>query len=342
MYRKTEGIDAIDEYSRRLVNALCDRGVTARYVAEGLASARRQVPDPRWILIQYNPFAYGRWGVAPGLVAEALMFRRRTGARLAISVHESWVNPRDRGRAPWRSLLMGAYQRVQLAALLGLADVVFAATQSLVRKLGHDAIHVPVGTNVTPLPVDRQDARSRLGIGDELVVALFGTGHPSRALEYATTAIELLADARAPGNVKVLNLGVGAPALDVRRGVAVVTPGELEAGELSLRLSASDLLLLPFTDGLSTRRTTLMAGLAHGLAVVGLQGPETDDVLASNPQALTLTPLGDVAAFARAIVALAEDSHRRRATGHAGRELYATQFDWSVSASRVAAALTNE
>jgi glycosyltransferase involved in cell wall biosynthesis len=342
VYHKTEGIDAIDEYSRRLVGALCDRGVLARYVGDGLSSARRQVPDPRWILIQYNPFAYGRWGVAPGLVAEALMFRRRTGARLAISVHESWVKPGDRGRASWRSLLMGGYQRVQLASLLSVADVVMAATQALVRDLGHDAIHVPVGTNITPLAVNRHDARGRLGIGDEFVVALFGTAHPSRALEYATAAIELLVDACGSGSLRVLNLGIGAPTLDLWAPVDVETPGELDARQLSLRLSASDVLLLPFTDGLSTRRTTLMAGLAHGLPVLGLHGPETDDVLASNQQALTLTPLGDIAAFARATVALAADADGRRAIGQAGRELYATQFDWSVTASRVAAALVNE
>jgi glycosyltransferase involved in cell wall biosynthesis len=342
VYRKTEGIDAIDEYSRRLVDALCDRGVKARYVGDGLSLARRRVPCPRWILIQYNPFAYGHWGVAPELVAEALMFRHRTGAPLAVSVHESWVNPDDRGRTPWRSLLMGGYQRLQLASLLGAADVVMAATQALVRQLGHDAIHVPVGSNVIPIPVNRDDARDRLGIHDELVVALFGTGHPSRALEYATAAIERLVDARGSEYVKVLNLGVGAPAIDLRGRVAVETPGELVDRELSLRLSASDLLLLPFTDGLSTRRTTMMAGLAHGLPVVGLQGPGTDDVLVRSGQALTLTPLGDIAAFAKATVALAEDADRRRATGRAGRELYATQFDWSVTARRVAAALANE
>ena len=142
--------------------------------------------------------------------------------------------------------------------------------------------------------------------------------------------------------MKVLNLGLGAPQLDVQARIDIQTPGELEAHELSLRLCASDLLLLPFSDGLSTRRTTLMAGLAHALPVVGLQGPETDDVLSSNPQALTLTPLGDVGAFARATVGLADDPAQRRVIGRAGRELYVTQFDWPVTARRVAAALADD
>jgi glycosyltransferase involved in cell wall biosynthesis len=332
-------MDAIDEYSRRLVNALCDNGVTARYVADGLSSARLQVEDPRWILLQYNPFAYGHWGIAPRLIQEAFAFRRRTGVLLAVSVHEAWVDTDDHGRARWRSALMGAYQQAQLASLMRVADVVMAATQPLARKVGHDAIHVPVGSNITPATVTREDARDRLGLGDELVVSLFGGDRPDRALEYATAAIELVAKARGPGAVKVLNLGLGAPQLDISREIAVDTPGHLEADELSVRLRASDVLLLPFFDGLSTRRTTLMAGLAHGLPIVGLYGPGTDDILTGCPEALTLTPVGDVNAYAHATLQLANNPDRLRASGESGHQLYEKHFDWSITASRVATAL---
>jgi glycosyltransferase involved in cell wall biosynthesis len=341
VYRKAARVDAIDEYSRRLVNALCDSGVPTRYVADGLSAARRQVADPRWLLIQYNPFSYGPWGVAPGLIREVFAFRRRTDVPVAVSVHEAWVDTDDRGRARWRSSLMGTYQHAQLVSLLRLADVVIAATQALVHKIGHRATHVPVGSNVPPLPITRDDARQRLDLGDEIVVSLFGGGHPSRALEYATAAIELLSEARGPGAVKVLNLGLGAPQLNFPREIAVETPGHLAADDLSVRLCASDIMLLPFTDGLSTRRTTLMAGLAHGLPVVGLYGPGTDDVLMNSPEALTLTPVGDIGTFAHATLQLANDPHRLRTRGESGRELYARYFDWPVTARQVAAAMNS-
>jgi len=341
VYRREARVDAIDEYSRRLVNALCSSGVSARYIADGLSSALRQVSDYGSILLQYNPFSYGHWGVAPGLVRDAIGLRRQAGVSLAVSVHEAWVDTDDPARARWRSMLMGTYQRIQLVALLEMADVVIVATQPLARKLGRpNAIHVPVGSNITPVPITREDARGRLGVCDELVVSLFGTSHPSRALEYATAAIALLAEEKGKGTVKVLNLGLGAPQLRLATGIAVYTPGHLEAEELSLRLRASDILLLPFTDGLSTRRTTLMAGLAHGVAVVGLYGAGTDDVLSRSPEAITLTPVGDIGAFTNAVLQLAGDPLRLRSAGSSGQDLYARHFDWPIAADRIRSALT--
>lgn len=161
-------------------------------------------------------------------------------------------------------------------------------------------------------------------------------------MEYAVAAIDLLADARGPEAVKVLNLGVGAPRLDLAHDVAVDTPGHLDADALSVRLHASDLLILPFTDGVSTRRTTLMAGLAHGLPIMGLSGPATDDVLMDSEGALTLTALGDVPAFAGATLELANSPDRRRRGGESGRALYARHFDWPVAAERVHGALCDQ
>jgi glycosyltransferase involved in cell wall biosynthesis len=236
---------------------------------------------------------------------------------------------------------MGAYQRAQLSALTSAADVVIATTEALVHRLRCDAIHVPVGSNVTPVAAGREDARARIGARGEIVISLFGSSHPSRALEYAMAAISHVADAVEPQALKVLNLGADAPRLDLAPEIAVVTPGHLASEELSIHLHASDMLLLPFADGLSTRRTTLMAGLAHGLPVVGLRSAATDRVLVERSDALILTPIGDVAAYCDATLAMAVNEARRDSIGRAARELYITQFDWPVIASRVAAALTD-
>lgn len=335
--KNASGEDSIDEYSRRLVRAMCAAGNPARYVAEGLSSARLRGTDPAWVLLQYMPFSYGRWGIAPGLVRDAVALRRRAGTPFALTVHEAWV-----GMSDWRSTLMGAYQRVQLRSLLRTANAVIVTRVALAGVLGRGTVHVPVGSNITPVATTAQPERERLGITDELVVALFGTGHPSRALDHAKAAIDALAVERGSGGMRVLNLGVGAPKLDVAPGIDVRTPGRLSAEEVSRQLWASDLLLLPLTDGVSTGRTTLMAALAHGLPVLGLRGASTDLVLIDHPEALALTPVGDHRAFARAAVELTGDLGRLRATGEAGRRLYTSRFDWPVIARRVMSALTRD
>ena len=133
----------------------------------------------------------------------------------------------------------------------------------------------------------------------------------------------------------MLNLGAGAPALSAQEGVRIDTPGRLAEHELSLHLSTADLCLLPFTDGVSTRRTTLMAALAHGLPVLGLDGRGTDSVLTRHPDAIVLTATGDRACYARAAVELGADRMALRARGEAARRLYEEQFDWPVVADRV-------
>ena len=334
VYRRTGEVDAIDQHSVRLVAALCEGGLASVYASGGLSRAVVRAAGARWILLQYNPFSYGPCGFAPGIVREAVTLRYRDRVPLVVFVHEAWV-----ATGGCRRTLMSGYQRAQLMTLLRAADAVIVTTEQLERLVGAGAVHVPVSSNVAPVSLDAGAARARLGIGAGPVVALFGSSHPTNAGDYADAAIDALAQRHGAERLTVLSLGATAPAPNVSQGVAVHSPGALDEATLSLHLRASDLLLLPFTDGVSTRRTTLMAGLAHGLSVVGMHDPRTDRVLLQHPEALVLTAGGDRAAFAAAAVALSEDDARRRATGRAARRLYEQAFDWPVAARRVAAVI---
>ena len=98
---------------------------------------------------------------------------------------------------------------------------------------------------------------------------------------------------------------------------------------------ASDLVLLPFVDGLSTRRSTLMAALAHGRPVLALVGKNTDRVLLDAPGAVALTPVGDRAAFALVAVELLRKPGLRAELGDRGRRLYEERFAWPVTGRRM-------
>ena len=327
VYPRSDWIDAIDQYTRRLLSELRAAGADADYYPDGIDDAlARYDGTPAWILVQYNPFRYGRGGVALQLPLQARRLRR-LGAPLAVMVHETWIDIVDA-----RSAAISIWQRAQLRDLLRGADAVMTSTEAFAAAIGGGAVHVPVPSNIEPIRSSHDAARERLGLDRRLVVALFGRGHPSRALDHAEAAIAALAEAHGPDALTVLNLGAGAPPVRVPAGVETQTPGPLAEDALSLRLWASDLVLLPFSDGLSTRRGTLMAALAHARPVLGLGGVNTERILADT---LAVTPVGDLETYARAAVDLCSDRERLTALAEAGAHLYTERFDWPIVADTV-------
>ena len=82
-----------------------------------------------------------------------------------------------------------------------------------------------------------------------------------------------------------------------------------------------------------------MAAFAHGRAVIGCNGANTDASLTAARDALALTPAGNAWPFAGAAVELTSDPGRLTALGAAGRRLYEARFDWAVIAGKIAAEL---
>ena len=82
--------------------------------------------------------------------------------------------------------------------------------------------------------------------------------------------------------------------------------GHQDDAGVSADLGAIDLLLMPYLDGASLRRGTLMAGLAHGCAIVTTlpQGPLPELV---DGRDLLYVPPDDAPAAAAALVRLATD-----------------------------------
>src|SRR3954470_4732329 len=170
--------DAILAYSENLAAALSgtDRAVGTLVAAtpgtQWTRDGRVKAPDlvhavdpAGWLLLQYNPFSYGHWGIAPWLLKD-LGRVRRGGTSVAVMVHEAFVSPTNS-----RQWLLRTWQRAQLKAVLDRADIAFAATASLVDCVCElrpelPVHHAPVGSNFPDGRAARAPTRARLELED--------------------------------------------------------------------------------------------------------------------------------------------------------------------------------
>jgi glycosyltransferase involved in cell wall biosynthesis len=301
----------------------------------------RGIDDHSALILQYNPFSFARWGFAPWLPLAMAAAKVRRHSFVAVMVHEPYVP-----MTSFRWALLGSWQRLQLAAVRACCDVTFTSIGAWREMLGRSlprgpVHHLPVGSNFPDRRQSRWAVRRELGVAEgELVVSVMGRDHPSWMGSYVIAAANAIAAAGAP----VCLLGIGAtapplPGLDPK--IRFERPGMLKAGDVAGRLAASDLFLAPLIDGISTRRGSVMAGLQHGLPVVGTSGPLTDQVLADAGEALVLTPVGQLQEFAAAAARLAQETQARQRMGVAARRLYESEFDWPVIADRLLSVLTD-
>jgi glycosyltransferase involved in cell wall biosynthesis len=102
--------------------------------------------------------------------------------------------------------------------------------------------------------------------------------------------------------------------------------GELGAADLSLHLSACDVMLQPYIDGVSSRRTSVMAGLSHGLPIITTAGELTESLWAER-EAVALVPVRDVATLIEVTERLLSDAPARSRMSCVARALYDERFD---------------
>ena len=113
---------------------------------------------------------------------------------------------------------------------------------------------------------------------------------------------------------------------------AVTLTGELDDDEAARTLARCHVVVLPFRDGVSLRRTTLMAALALGCPVISTRAAVPPAAL-HDGRTIVLVPPADAMALARAMVELADDPDRRRSLGEQARAA-AGVFTWPAIAAQ--------
>jgi glycosyltransferase involved in cell wall biosynthesis len=204
---------------------------------------------------------------------------------------------------------------------------------------------IPIGSSIrTDLPYgfDAKAWRTECGAGEhDFVIAHFGFMNHSKGVEIL---LSTLAELRREGlPVKLWMIGgrtgtsdptnaafaVGIDSLiDALNLTEVVHwSGFVDDPTASAYLTATDVVALPFLDGASYRRSSLMAVIAHGCATVTTM-PVVSIPPFKNGENLCLVPPNDVEALTNALRGLAANSSEQARLRTGARELRRL-FDWS-------------
>jgi glycosyltransferase involved in cell wall biosynthesis len=187
---------------------------------------------------------------------------------------------------------------------------------------------LPTGTAIPPVAAGSADA-PRTGF----TIVVFGLSdmHEAADAEALVQVVERAAD-RIPGiRLHLVGRGADVGGPDVRRRLAehsvdVEFEGVVPEPRVSEVLSGGDVFLF-LRSGVSSRRSTVVAALAHGLPIVGYQGAETGWPVTE--AGLALADHGDDAGVAQLLVELAEDQEKRSELAARSRQAFDKYFSWS-------------
>lgn len=299
--------------------------------------------EPQILHLQYQAAAYG---MHPAI--NLLPWRLRLMRPLIlVTFHDL--------RVPYLFPKAGPVRRGAIAALAkGCHGVIVTNVQdeAEARGYGLEPYLIPIGSNISPrLPpgYDREEWRARWGVKEETLLSYFGLLHESKGVEVLFRALARLLEEGE--RVKLLmvggKIGTSDPttteyahrmeALGRELGLAerVLWTGYVEDEEASANLLASDICVLPYKDGISLRRGSLMAALAHGLPIISTRpGIQVKELVEG--ENIVLVPPDDVEALVAKIQELIASEGLRRRLGERAKRL-SRAFSWKRIAEETAA-----
>jgi glycosyltransferase involved in cell wall biosynthesis len=319
------------------------RGVEVIALADTYGPESRQAIDT-WlqgrsttIVVQYVPTAFGLRGANLPFCRWLLHRAQHHHDNVQVMFHEPYF------KFVWTPVHQNALavaQRVMARTLLQAASHAYVSTDAwrpclapLAPRAGYSFTTLPIPSSI-PRGIDGAATiaarrQSLLGPSSRKLVGHFGT-YGSHITPILTPALlALLTDEQ---DASVVCLGGGSD--DFAQSLLSSAPrlkgrlhatGRADASEIATTLSACDLLLQPYPDGVTTRRTSVMAGLINGRPVLTTTGALTESVW-SETGAVALEPAGDTPAIVRTARALLADDNRRAALATRGERTYGERF----------------
>ncbi|MBI4722302.1 MAG: glycosyltransferase [Candidatus Stahlbacteria bacterium] len=148
--------------------------------------------------------------------------------------------------------------------------------------LAHKLVQIPIGSNILPIQINKEkaklDIRTKYNIpAHATLLSNFGFPAPNKGLETLFNALKIL---NSLGNYILILVGTTREEdknyraellklidkLELKSNILWME--QLDEQEVSQVLFASDIYVVPYREGMSTRHGSLMAGIVHSLPIV--------------------------------------------------------------------------
>ena len=298
--------------------------------------------DLQIVDIQYQAAAYNMLSAAINLAP----WRLKGLSTVVVTFHDL--------RVPYLLPKVGPLRRYVVRFAARQAHGVIATNQEDYGTLREweieeeDIRQIPIGSNIRvhePEEMDVLMTRRRLGLRPaDCLLGYFGFLNESKGADTLVHALAHLDE-----RFHLVFIGGRTGASDTANNQAFLARLEKLIGELgveervhwtdfmpdeavSAHMAAADVMVLPYRDGISLRRGTLMAALAHGRPVISTR-PAVPIPALRHRREIWLTRPGDPEGLAAAIRTLAGDEGLRRRLATGAQEV-SRQFTWVKIARR--------
>ena len=292
-----------------------------------------QFPGRQRLIVQWVPHGYGRKSMNIALCLW-LLRRAKQGDRVELIVHEPYLHLWE---GNWRQTGAAVVHRVMTTILLRAAAFVWMSVPAWEGMWRPYAFGKDIGFAWLPIPSalrqpERHEVaslRRTLAPDASPIVGHLGTygPHVTALLERVLPELFQQSD-----RTRVLLIGAGSDRFGEafaeqhpRWADRVTATGSLTDSSLATHVAACDVLLQPYPDGVSSRRTTVMAGLRLGVPIVTTAGYITES-LWEQSQAIRVVPVERVTEMAAHVSDLLLHPEYREQLCHAGRDLYERTF----------------
>ncbi|MBK8934184.1 MAG: glycosyltransferase family 4 protein [Chloroflexi bacterium] len=292
--------------------------------------------------VQYQAAAYNMRSAAINL----LPWRLKGLTKTAVTFHDlrvPYLFPKAGRLRQTAVTTMAKYAHGAIVTNLADYEALTAVVPTPVRQ-------IPIGSNIatyTPNHIELQEVRDQLGLrAGDCLLGYFGFLNESKGADTLLHALAALDD-----SVHLVFIGGQTGSSDPSNNQSFLDQLKALIGELGLAarvhwtgflpdqrvstfLHAADLMVMPYRDGVSLRRGTLMAVLAHGRPLLTTTPAMPTPELVQGENVWLVAP-DDAVALATAVRALMANPALRAQLGQGAAQV-ASLFTWDKIAAETA------